>query len=280
MIYRFMRTLILEKAEEITYNVPFSRSFNVLTDGFSTREIDEIRSLLSGGEQKNSELYSTEITFDRDKLISLLSTVKRDLGSSIDSIEINTDVETDPVTDDVADIIITKINNQISLRRKAESSLDPQNVAVLSEPSEVAKLSVSQKLVDMIKGFEGFREYPYTCPGGALTIGYGTTIKPGQHTSITKEQAEAILRKSISGFERSIKKLVKVPLNQNQYDALVSFTYNVGAGALQRSTLLKKLNDRDHQDAADELLRFTKSNGKVLQGLVKRREKERTLFLS
>ena len=234
MIYRFMRTLILEKAEEITYNVPFSRSFNVLTDGFSTREIDEIRSLLSGGEQKNSELYSTEITFDRDKLISLLSTGKRDLGSSIDSIEINTDVETDPVTDDVADIIITKINNQISLRRKAESSLDPQNVAVLSEPSEVAKLSVSQKLVDMIKGFEGFREYPYTCPGGALTIGYGTTIKPGQHTSITKEQAEAILRKSISGFERSIKKLVKVPLNQNQYDALVSFTYNVGAGALQR----------------------------------------------
>ena len=280
MIYRFMRTLILEKAEEITYNVPFSRSFNVLTDGFSTREIDEIRSLLSGGEQKNSELYSTEITFDRDKLVSLLSTGKRDLGSSIDSIEINTDVETDPVTDDVADIIITKINNQISLRRKAESSLDPQNVAVLSEPSEVAKLSVSQKLVDMIKGFEGFREYPYTCPGGALTIGYGTTIKPGQHTSITKEQAEAILRKSISGFERSIKKLVKVPLNQNQYDALVSFTYNVGAGALQRSTLLKKLNDRDHQDAADELLRFTKSNGKVLQGLVKRREKERTLFLS
>ena len=280
MIYRFMRTLILEKAEEITYNVPFSRSFNVLTDGFSTREIDEIRSLLSGGEQKNSELYSTEITFDRDKLISLLSTGKRDLGSSIDSIEINTDVETDPVTDDVADIIITKINNQISLRRKAESSLDPQNVAVLSEPSEVAKLSVSQKLVDMIKGFEGFREYPYTCPGGALTIGYGTTIKPGQHTSITKEQAEAILRKSISGFERSIKKLVKVPLNQNQYDALVSFTYNVGAGAVQRSTLLKKLNDRDHQDAADELLRFTKSNGKVLQGLVKRREKERTLFLS
>ena len=110
MIYRFMRTLILEKAEEITYNVPFSRSFNVLTDGFSTREIDEIRSLLSGGEQKNSELYSTEITFDRDKLISLLSTGKRDLGSSIDSIEINTDVETDPVTDDVADIIITKIN--------------------------------------------------------------------------------------------------------------------------------------------------------------------------
>ena len=280
MIYRFMRTLILEKAEEITYYVPFSRSFNVLMDGFSTKEIDDIRSILSGGSQKNSDLYSTEITFDRDKLVSLLSTGKKDLGPSIDSIEIRTDVETDPVTEDVAEIISTKINNQISLRRKAESSDDPQQVAVLSEQSDVVKLSSSQKLVDMIKGFEGFREYPYTCPGGALTIGYGTTMKPGQYTSITKEQAEALLRKSISGFERSIKKLVKVPLNQNQFDALVSFTYNVGAGALKRSTLLKKLNSRDYQGAADELLKFTKSNGKVLQGLIKRREKERNLFLA
>lgn len=280
MIYRFMRTLILEKAEEITYSVPFSRSFNVLMDGFSTNEIDEIRRLLSGGTQKNSGLYSTKITFDRDKLVSLLSTGKKDLGTSIDSIDIKTDVETDPVTDDIAEIISTKINNQISLRRKAESSSKPENVAVLSEPSEPVKLSVTQRLVDMIKGFEGFREYPYTCPGGALTIGYGTTIKPGQYTSVTKEQAEAMLRKSIFGFERSVKKLVKVPLNQNQYDALVSFTYNVGAGALQRSTLLKKLNSRDYQGAADELLKFVKSKGKVLQGLVKRREKERALFLA
>jgi lysozyme len=132
----------------------------------------------------------------------------------------------------------------------------------------------------MIKGFEGFRAYPYTCPGGSLTIGYGTTIKPGEYTSITKEQGEALLRKSISGFERSVKNLVKVPLNQNQYDALVSFTYNVGAGALKRSTLLKKLNSGDYSGAADELLKFTKANGKVLEGLVRRREKERNLFLA
>lgn len=275
-----MRTLILEKATEITYYVPFSRSFNVLMDGFSTREIDEIRSLLSGSQPKNSDLYSTQITFDRDALVSMLSTGKKDLGSAIDSIEIRTNIDTDPVTDDVAEIISSKINNQISLRKKAQTTADQENSPVLSEPSDVAKLSVSQRLVDMIKGFEGFRQYPYTCPGGALTIGYGTTMKPGQYTSITKEQAEALLRRSISGFEKSVKSLVKVPLSQNQYEALVSFTYNVGAGALKRSTLLTKLNAGDYQGAADELLRFTKSKGKVLQGLVKRREKERALFLA
>jgi|694.fasta_scaffold126032_4 lysozyme len=280
MIYRFMRTLILEKATEITYYVPFSRSFNVLMDGFSTKEIDDVQRLLSGDSPKNSDLYSTEITFDRDKLVSLLSTGKKDLGSAVDSVEIRTNIETDPVTEDVAEIISTKINNQISLRRKAESSDKEQKDAVLSEPSEIGKLSVSQRLVDMIKGFEGFRAYPYTCPGGSLTIGYGTTIKPGEYTSITKEQGEALLRKSISGFERSVKNLVKVPLNQNQYDALVSFTYNVGAGALKRSTLLKKLNSGDYSGAADELLKFTKANGKVLEGLVRRREKERNLFLA
>ena len=122
MIYRFMRTLILEKATEITYYVPFSRSFNVLMDGFSTKEIDDVQRLLSGDSPKNSDLYSTEITFDRDKLVSLLSTGKKDLGSAVDSVEIRTNIEMDPVTEDVAEIISTKINNQISLRRKAESS--------------------------------------------------------------------------------------------------------------------------------------------------------------
>jgi lysozyme len=275
-----MRALLLEKTSEVKYYLPFSRSFSVMMDGFSTREIDEIRRTLSGEPPKNSDLYSTEILFDRDRLLSLMGTGTKDLASAVDSVEIRSDVDTDPVTPDVAEIISSKIKNQISLRRKAESSSDPKKVAVLSTPSEVSKLSVSQTGIDMIKGFEGFRSYPYTCPGGALTIGYGTTMKPGEFTSVTKEQAEALLRKSIVGFERSIKKLVTVPLSQNQYDALVSFTYNVGAGALKRSTLLKKLNSGDYTGAADELLRFTKSNGKVLEGLEKRRQKERTLFLT
>lgn len=274
-----MRTLILEKSSEIKYHIPFSRSFNVFVDGFSEDEIDEIKDVLSGGSSDDLD-YSTEIVFDREKLVPLLNSGKRDLGTAIDSVEIKTNVDADPVTDDVADIIKTKINNQISLKRKSESSPNKSTQTVRSEPSDTQKLSVSQRLIDMIKGFEGFRTYPYTCPGGSLTIGYGTTMKPGQYTSVTKEQAEALLRKTVSGFERSVKSLVAVPLNQNQYDAMVSFTYNVGVGALKRSTLLKKLNAGDYQGAADELLRFTKANGKVLDGLVKRREKERTLFLS
>lgn len=275
-----MRTLLLENSSDVKYYLPFSRSFSVMVDGFSTREIDDIRRILSGEEPKNSSLYSTEMVFDRDGLVSLMSTGKKDLASAVDSVEIRTDIDTDPVTPDVADIISSKIKNQISLRRKVESSKDPKNVAVLSTPSDVSKLSVSQEGIDMIKDFEGFRSHPYTCPGGALTIGYGTTMKPGEFTSVTKEQAEALLRKSVAGFEKSIKKLVSVPLNQNQYDALVSFTYNVGAGALKRSTLLKKLNSGDYSAAADELLRFTRSNGKVLEGLEKRRQKERGLFLT
>jgi GH24 family phage-related lysozyme (muramidase) len=273
-----MRTLVLERNEEIVYHVPFSRSFSILTNGFTPEEIGEIRSVLSGKSEHGD--YATEIRFNKPQLLNLLDDGSKDLGSAIDSIEIKTDVEDDPVTDDIADAILAKINNQISLLKRAKSSKGKKQEIVRSEPSEIQTLSVSNRLVDMIKKYEGFRANPYTCPGGVLTIGYGTTMKPGQYTSITKEQADAILRRTISGFERSVKNLVVVPLNQNQFDALVSFAYNVGAGALKRSTLLKELNSGDYEGAANELTKFVRSNGKILPGLVKRREEERNLFLS
>ncbi len=273
-----MRTLVLERNEEIVYSIPFSRSFSVLTNGFTPEDIGEIRSVLSG-KAKHTD-YATEITFNKPQLLDLLDNGSNDLGAAIDSVEIKTDVEDDPVTDDIADSILTKINNQISLLKKTKSSEENGKEAVKSEPTEIQSLSVSDRLVDMIKKYEGFRANPYTCPGGVLTIGYGTTMKPGQYTSITKEQGDAILRKTIAGFERSVKSLVTVPLNQNQFDALVSFAYNVGAGALKKSTLLKKLNSGDYEGAANELTKFVRSKGKVLQGLVKRREEERKLFLS
>lgn len=273
-----MRTLLLERSEDVKYYIPFSRSFNVLTNGFSPEEIGEIRSVISGGlDQKD---YAAEITFDRSKLLNLLDSGSNDLGPAIDSVEIRTDVDDDPVTDDIADIVMAKINNKISLINKAKSENGESGKTPKSVPSDIQSLTVSERLVNMIKKYEGFRANPYTCPGGILTIGYGTTMKPGQYTSITKDQADGILRKTISGFERSVKNLVTVPLNQNQFDALVSFAYNVGAGALKRSTLLKKLNSGDYQAAANEFSKFVKSNGKVLQGLVKRREEERNLFLS
>ena len=273
-----MRTLILENTSEVKYYVPLTRSFIALTNGFSTQEIEDIKKIISGGKAQDDFLYSTEIIFNRDELVSLVNTGVKNLAPAVDSIEIRSDIDDDPITDDMADIIKAKINNKISASKKAKYS--DKNGKPESEFVEIANMSASKNLVDMIKEFEGFRAYPYTCPGGSLTIGYGNAIKPGEYNSISKEQAEVLLRKTISVFERGIKKAVKVPLTQNQYDALVSFAYNVGMGAFRRSTLLKKLNAKDYQGAADELLRFTKSNGKVLRGLVKRRERERALFLT
>lgn len=280
-----MRTLILERNEEIKYSIPFSRSFNSVVNGFLPEEIEEIRSVVSGN--RFDSQHSTEITFNRSSLLDLLDQGSNNLAPAIDSFEIRTDVDDDPVPTDLANTITLKINNQISLFKK----LDPKEMAnkgdikredIKSQPSETVKLSVSERLVDMIKKFESFKPTPYICPGGALTIGYGQTIKPGQYTSVTREQADAMLRSTIAKFESSVKKLVTVPVNQNQYDALVSFAYNVGAGkgGLKTSTLLKKLNSGDYQGAADQFPVWNKSDGKVLPGLIRRRDLERKLFLS
>jgi len=279
-----MRTLILEQSSEVTYFVPFLRSYSSLSDGFSSNEIEDIRKVLSGGNQKGESKLSTEITFDRSKLSSLLNKGNKNLTSAVSSVKIHTDVDEDPVTDDLANSISLKIDSQISLSRKTEPlqrlPREERIKGALSEPSDIGGMAVSQRLLDMIKRYEGFRESPYICPGGQLTIGYGKSIKPGEYTSITKSNAEVLLRKTVAAFERSIKNLVQVPLNQNQYDALVSFAYNVGAGAFKNSELLKKLNISDYKGAADEFLKWNKSKGKVLKGLTRRREEERKLFLS
>ena len=96
---------------------------------------------------------------------------------------------------------------------------------------------------------------------------------------ITKAQALDYLKQDLSVFEKAVTNYVKVPLNQNQFDALVSFSFNCGDGALKTSTLLQKLNSSDYNGAANEFLKWNKSNGKVLNGLVKRREEEKELFL-
>lgn len=275
-----MRTLLLERNEELKYHIPLSRSFNALSNGFLPQEIEEIRTILSG--KKETPDFSTEITFDRPELLELLDRGSNDLSSAVDSVYIRTDSENDPVPKDLADTILSKINNQISLTKKVAGEPAEKQQAIKSEPTETVKLSVSENLVNMIKRFESFKANPYICPGGALTIGYGQTIKPGEYTSVTKEQADAMLRKTIAKFEAAVKKLITVPVSQNQYDAIVSFAYNVGAGkgGLKTSTLLKKLNAGDYKGAADEFPRWNKSDGKVLPGLIKRRELERNLFLS
>ncbi len=139
-------------------------------------------------------------------------------------------------------------------------------------------MHTSQKGLDLIKSFEGLRLSAYKCPADVWTIGYGTTagVKPGQ--TITKERAEELLRDDVKRFEGQVLRLVKVPLTQGQFDALVSFTYNLGAANLGNSTLLRLLNAGDYKGAAAQFDRWTKAGGKELPGLVKRRAAERALF--
>ena len=138
----------------------------------------------------------------------------------------------------------------------------------------------SGKGIDLIKRWEGYRSIAYLCPANVWTIGYGhtATVKPGM--CINQVEAEELLKSDLRRFENAISNLVKVPLTQAQFDALVSFTFNVGISAFGKSTLRKKLNRKDYSGAANEFGRWVNANGKRLVGLVNRREEERKLFLS
>ncbi len=140
-------------------------------------------------------------------------------------------------------------------------------------------MRTSQRGVSLIKSFEGLRLLAYRDSVGVWTIGYGATrgVKAGM--SITKEQAERMLLNDVTRFEPEIDRLVKVPLNRNQWDALMSFTYNLGAANLESSTLRRLLNAGDYAGAAEQFPRWNKAGGQVLPGLVRRRAAERGLFL-
>jgi lysozyme len=150
-------------------------------------------------------------------------------------------------------------------------------------------MQVSQKGLDLIKKFEQLQLKAYLDPGNIPTIGYGTTRYPNKQKvklgdEITEEQAEAYLLDECSKIAEKVEELVTAKLNQNQFDALVSFCYNLGDGALAQSTLLKKLNEKDYKGAANEFPRWNKAtaNGAltVLPGLVTRRAEEKALFES
>ena len=135
--------------------------------------------------------------------------------------------------------------------------------------------------LDHIKEWEGLRLEAYLpTPNDVWTIGWGHTGTATKGMVITREQAERLLRQDVRWVEDTINNHVKVPLNQNQYDALGSFIFNVGATAFKRSTLLRKLNKGDYQGAADQFPRWNKQKGRVLRGLTRRRHDERKLFLT
>ena len=141
-------------------------------------------------------------------------------------------------------------------------------------------MKTSQKGINLIKRWEGFRSEAYLCPANVWTVGYGHTEGVFKGQCVSKEHAETMLKNDLLYFEQQVNKLVKVKLTQEQFDALVSFTYNVGVGAFSRSTLLSALNREDYQEAANQFSRWVHGGGKKLPGLVSRRKDERELFLS
>ena len=147
-------------------------------------------------------------------------------------------------------------------------------------------MKVSDKCINMIKHHEGFRRKPYQDPIGLWTIGVGHLIEDGKklpkewNRELSDDEVDDLLYKDLKRFEAGIERLTKVSLTQGQFDALVSFSFNVGLGNFQSSTLRSKLNREDYKGAAEEFPKWRRAGGKILPGLVKRRVDERALFLS
>lgn len=137
--------------------------------------------------------------------------------------------------------------------------------------------------IELIKEFEGLRLKAYLCPAGVWTVGYGHTSAAGEprvtrDMAITADEAERILRSDLMKFEDAVDDMVTAPITQNQFDALVSFAYNCGIGALKKSTLLKHVNAKRSDRVPAELMKWTRANGKELSGLVRRRRAEAAMW--
>jgi len=142
-------------------------------------------------------------------------------------------------------------------------------------------MKIGKKGIDLIKHFEGFSPTVYRCAAGVPTLGYGSTHGITMDTPpITEKEGLELLMYDISKFERAVDRLIKVPLTQGQYDSLVSFSFNLVSGALQSSTLRRKLNRSEYESAADEFPKWVFAGGRKLKGLIRRRYAERELYLS
>lgn len=149
-------------------------------------------------------------------------------------------------------------------------------------------MKTGQRGLDLIKSFEGWFSKPYLDPIGIPTIGYGFTYYLPSRKKvtmldkpITMPHGELMLKDILTNYENDVKRLVKKPLNQNQFDALVSFTYNLGATNVGKSTLLKKVNVNPNDPTIkDEFMKWDKAGGKVFSGLVRRRKAEADLYFT
>ena len=158
-------------------------------------------------------------------------------------------------------------------------------------------MNVSDRAIKMIKHHEGVRQKPYRCPAKLWTIGVGhvlypdqgkmkidqrdsVPLKPEDNRTFTMEEVDGILKSDLQRFERGVATYCPVSLTQGQFDALVSFAFNVGLGTLQRSTLRQKVLRGDMEGASEEFLKYCMAGGKILRGLQNRRKDEQAMFLS
>ena len=155
----------------------------------------------------------------------------------------------------------------------------------------------SEKGIKLIKHFEGCHLKPYLCPALLWTVGYGHVLYPEQNRlplaqrksynlkiehfrNWEQSEVDALLKQDLQRFERGVLRYITVPLKQNEFDALVSFSFNLGLGTLQRSSIRSKLNRGDKEGAIETLLKYCRAGGKILKGLQRRRAAEADLFFS
>lgn len=158
----------------------------------------------------------------------------------------------------------------------------PEPVSLPPAPPIVTagEMRLSRSGADFIKLQEGLRLKPYQCSAGVWTIGYGHTNGVYQnHPSITLTEAHRLFCEDVAVFEKGVNNLVRLQITQHQFDALVSFAYNLGLNNLRRSTLLRLLNEGETEKAAKEFRKWNKAGGKVLRGLTNRRKAEEQIFL-
>ena len=148
-------------------------------------------------------------------------------------------------------------------------------------------MNVSERGIRLIKHHEGVRNRPYRCPAGLWTVGVGHLIGDGKslpeswNRLFTKEEIDGILKRDLQRFERGVLKMLpNVPLRQGEFDCLVSFSFNLGLGTFQRSTLRQALLRGDKKAAMESLMKYCRAGGRILRGLQIRRQDEKALFES
>lgn len=241
-------------------NREFYKQSNYMTTLANKKNANSEWAYNAGYEEKNTIVYTIKIG-------DTLSKIAAQYGITVDDIVNANNIE-HPDFIYVNDTLI--IPNQSS----SDGTDGTQGQGTVAQ-----NIALSDKGLDLICSFEGLRLDAYQDSGGVWTIGYGHTgsdVQPGQH--ISESRARELLRQDVATAEKAVRNLVKVPLTQGQYDALVSFTFNCGSGTLRNSTLLKKLNAGDYSGAQAEFGKFVHAGGQTLAGLVRRRQAEAEMF--